>query len=147
MTNYIQTNLRYNKMMENGVVKTVTEQYLVDAMSFTEAEARITEEMSPFISGEFSVSAVKKTKICEIFFDDNADRNYLVKVNFITIDERSAVEKRQASLILVQADNFNDAVKKFEEGMKGTMADYEIASVAETQILEVFTFYPNEETK
>lgn len=147
MANYIQTNLRYNKMLENGVIKTVTEQYLVGAMSFTEAEARITEEMAPFISGEFSVSAVKKTKIAEIFFDDNAERNYLAKVNFITIDERSAVEKRQASLILIQADSFHDAVHKLDEGMKGTIADYEIASVAETQILEVFTFYPYEKTE
>ena len=67
-------------MQENGTVKRVNEPYLVDALSFTEAEARIIEEQTPFISGEFSVSAVKRTKITEIFYDETGDRWFLVKV-------------------------------------------------------------------
>ena len=93
MANWFECKIRYDKMQENGAVKKVTEPYLVDALSFTEAEARIIEEMKPFISGEFSVSAVKRSKIAEIFRDDSADRWYLVKVAFITIDEKTAVEK------------------------------------------------------
>lgn len=120
------------------MVKKVNEPYLVDALTFTEAEARIIEEMKPFISGEYSISSEKKTKISEIFFNEGADRYYLVKVNFITLDENSGVEKKTTTQILVQASDFEDAVVKFNEGMKGTMADYEIASIAETMIMDVF---------
>ena len=119
-------------------MKKVTEPYLVDALSFTEAEARITEEMTPYISGDFSVSAVKRTKIAEIFFFDSGDRWYMVKVGFITIDEKTAVEKRSASLILVQASNFKEAYDNFVEGMKGTMADYEIMQISETPLMDVY---------
>ncbi len=125
-------------MQENGMVKKVNEPYLVDALTFTEAEARIIEEMKPYISGEYSISSEKKTKISEIFFNEGADRYYLVKVNFITIDENKGVEKKTVSQILVQASDFDDAVEKFKEGMKGTMADYEIGSVTETLIMDVF---------
>ena len=65
--NWFETKIRYEKMMDDGKQKMVTEQYVVDALSFTEAEARIIEELTPFVSGEFSVSAVKKTKISEIY--------------------------------------------------------------------------------
>lgn len=140
MALWFETKVRYDKMMENGAVKKVNEPYLVDALTFTEAEARIIEAITPFISGEFTISAVKKTKISEIFFDsrDSADRYYMVKVNFVTLDEKSGVEKKSASFILVQAGSLTDAIAAFEEGMKGTLADYEIASVAETPLMDVF---------
>jgi hypothetical protein len=138
MSNWFETKVRYDKLMENGLTKKVTEPYLVDALSFTEAEARIIEEMTPFISGEFSISAVKRTKITEIFWDDAADKWYLVKVNFITIDEKTAVEKKTTSLILVAASDFRNALDSFMEGMKGTMADFEIASITETPLMDVF---------
>lgn len=147
MANYIETVLRYDKMSENGIVKKVREHYLVDALSFTEAEARIISEMEAFISGEFSVSAVKKTKIAEVFFHEDADRYYLAKVAFITIDERTAAEKKTISHILVMANDFDGAVENFKEGMKGTMADYELVSLAETAILDVFKAKFSEETK
>lgn len=126
-------------MAENGMVKKVNEPYLVDALTFTEAEARIIEEMKPFISGEYSISSEKKTKISEVFFKEGGDRWYLVKVNFITLDEKSGVEKKSTSQILVQAFGFDNAVANFKEGMEGTMADYEIGSVTETMIMDVFT--------
>lgn len=125
-------------MQENGTVKKVNEPYLVDALTFTEAEARIIDEMKPYISGEYSISSEKKTKISEIFFNEGGDRYYLVKVNFITLDEVSGVEKKSTTQILVQAVDFEGAVANFNEGMKGTMADYEIASVSETMIMDVF---------
>lgn len=125
-------------MQENGAVKKVNEPYLVDALSFTEAEARIIEEMKPFISGEFSISAVKKTKIAEIFFDESGDKYYMVKYNIITLDEKSGVEKKVAVFALVQAPDFDGALHNFREGMKGTVADYEIASIAETPIMDVY---------
>lgn len=138
MAQWFEVKVKYDKMLETGVQKTVTEPYLVDALSFTEAEARITEEMKPFISGDFVVSAVKKERYSDIFYNENGDRWYKVKANFITIDEKTAVEKKTANLMLVQAGNFEEALKVFLEGMKGTMADYEIASIAETSLMDVF---------
>lgn len=138
MALWFECKVRYEKMAENGMVKKVNEPYLVDALTFTEAEARIMEEMKPYISGEYSISSEKKTKISEIFFKEGGDRWYMVKVNFVTLDEKSGVEKKTASLILVQAVDFDSAVSNFKEGMKGTMADYEIASVTETPLMDVF---------
>lgn len=138
MANWFECKVRYDKMMENGVQKKVNEPYLVDALSFTEAEARIIEELTPFISGEFTVSAVKRTKISEIFWDDSADKWYMVKVAFITIDEKSAVEKKSNSFILVAANSFKEALDNFMENMKTTMADFDIVSIAETPIMDVY---------
>lgn len=138
MANWFECKVRYDKLQENGAVKKVTEPYLVDALSFTEAEARIIDEQTPYISGEFSVSAVKRTKIAEIFWNEEGDRWYLVKVAFITIDERSGVEKRSTSQILVQAKDFKNALDTFLEGMKGTMADFEIVGINETPLIDVY---------
>ena len=138
MANWFECKARFDKMMENGALKKVTEPYMVDALSFTEAEARIIEELTPFVSGEFTVSAVKKTKISEIFWDDSADKWYLVKVAFITIDEKTAAEKKSISQILVAASDFKGAYDNFMEGMKGTMADFDIVSINETPIMDVY---------
>lgn len=138
MANWIESAVSFDKIQENGTVKKVTEKNLFDALSFTECEARTIEEMTPYISGEFSVKAVKRTKISEIFFDDTADKFYLVCVAFVTIDEKTAAEKRTISQILVQASDFDGAVASFKEGMKGTMADWEIISVAETPYMGVY---------
>lgn len=138
MTIWFECKVRYEKLQENGAVKKVNEPYLVDALTFTEAESRIIEEITPFISGEFSISAVKKTKISEIFFDETGDRYYMVKSNFISLDENSGKEKKIATFTLVQASELEHALKNFRKGMEGTLSDYEIVSVAETMIMDVF---------
>lgn len=141
MANWFECKVRYDKLQEGGAAKKVTEPYLVDALSFTEAEARITEEQRPFISGEFEVAAVKRCRIAEIAFkddDESADRWYLVKVGFITVDEKSGVEKRSISQILVQAGGFKSAYENFLKYMENTMADYDIVSIAETPIMDVY---------
>lgn len=138
MQNWFETHVKYKKTLETGVQKKVDEAYLIDAMSFTEAESRIIEEMTPFIIGEFEVSVAKKANISELFIDPDGDRWYKAKINFITLDEKSGVEKRNASNMLVQAKDFQMAVKNLEEGMKGTMADWEIHTITETKIMDVF---------
>jgi len=139
---WFECKIRYEKTLENGMVKKVTEPYLVDAFSFTEAEARIIEEMKPFISGEFTVSDIKRANYSELFFcdEDAADRWFKSKLLFITLDEKSGNEKKVASNVLIQASDLRDAVKKLDEGMKGSMADYEIASMAETPIMDVYRY-------
>ena len=147
MHTWFECKIRYEKVMENGMQKKVTEPYLVDALSFTEAEARIIEEMTPFISGEFTVSDIKRANYSELFPSDeeSADRWFKCKLIFITLDEKSGAEKKTSIQVLVQAADLRDAVKKLDEGMKGTMADYQIASVSETAIMDVYP-YSNEES-
>lgn len=138
MNNWFQTNVKYEKTLENGTVSRVTEAYLVNAMSFAEAEARTVEEMAPFIVGEFEVSAAKKMNISELFLDPTGDKWYIAKVMFVTLDENSGAERRTASRMLIQASDFQAAVKNLEYGMKGTMCDWEIHTIQESKIMDVF---------
>lgn len=177
MSQYFECSVRYDKMQQNGSVKRVTEKYIVDALTFTEAEARIIEVITPYVSGEFSIPAIKKTKIAEVFTTSQAilaigknktdvekalitkdadlldkatsvesllkevdSRWFLVKVAFITIDEKTASEKRSISQILVESTDIAAARERFNDGMKGTMAEYDIESIADTKYMDVFTF-------
>lgn len=140
MHNWFECKVSYEKIMEDGKQKKVTEPYLVDALSFTEAEARIIEELTPFISGEFVIKDIKRAKLSEIFFNENGDRFYKIKVYFITIDEKSGAEKKTATQMLTQASNLKEAIEVLEKGMKGTLANYEIASVTETALMDIFPY-------
>lgn len=124
------------------MIQKVTEPYLVDALSFTEAEARIIEEVTPFITGEFTVSDIKRANYSKLFVSDEeaADRWFKCRLFFITLDEKSGAEKKTASFVLVQAADLRDAVRKLDEGMKGTMADYQIRAVTETAIVDVYPY-------
>lgn len=144
---WFECKIRYDKVMENGMNKKVTEPYLVDALSFTEAEARIIEEITPFISGEFTVSDIKLAKLSEIFEDETGDRWFKCKLAFTSLDEKSGVEKRITTNVLVQAGDLRDAVKNLDKGMEGTMADYVIVSVAESAIMDIFPFAPDPDVK
>jgi small-conductance mechanosensitive channel len=143
--NWFECKVSYEKMMENGVQKKVTEPYLVDALSFTEAEARIIEEIKPYISGEFLIADIKRARLAELFFNENGDRYYRIKVFFITLDEKSGAEKKTAMQMLAQASDIKDAIAVLEDGMKGTLADYTIASISETMIMDVFPFSAEKE--
>ena len=146
--NWFECKIRYEKTMEDGLQKKVTEAYTVDALSFSEAEERITEEMSSYISGEFTVQDIKKAPYSEIFFSDleMADRWYKAKLQFITIDEKTEKEKRSSVNYLVQAGTLNGAVKSIDEFMGTTNNDYVIVSVCETTLMDVFE-YKKKETK
>lgn len=147
MQNWFTCKVSYEKIMENGMVKKVTEPYLVDALSFTEAEARIIEEIRPYITGEFTVAAVNRTRISEIFWDKEGDRFYRVKVWFIILDEKTGAEKKTPVTMLAQASTLKKAIETLEVGMMGTMADYVIGSVSETQIMDVFPFVADTKEK
>ena len=149
MHTWFTCKICYEKTLENGMNKKVTEPYLVDALSFTEAEARIIEEMTPFISGEFTVADVTRARYSELFYaeDASADRWYKVKLGFITLDEKSGAEKKTYTNVLVQAADLRDAVKRLDAGMKGSMADYIIVSVAETAIMDVYPYEADPDVK
>ena len=139
---WFECKIRYEKVMEDGLQKKVNENYVVDALSFSEAEERIMEEMSSYISGEFDVADIKKAAYKEIFFsdDDMADKWYKAKLQFITIDEKTEKEKKTSVYYLVQAGTFESARRNIDDVMGGTMIDYVISSVSETAVMDVFEY-------
>lgn len=147
MYNWFECKVSYEKVLENGMQKKVTEPYLVDALSFTEAEARIIEEIKPYISGEFTITDIKRAKLSELFFNDNGDRFFKAKVMFISLDEKSGTEKKTAAQMLAQASDIKEALKVVEKGMEGTLADYSIASLVETNIMDVFPYSEDQKKK
>ena len=142
--NWFECKVKYDKALDSESVKTktVTETYLVDALSFTEAEKRFTEEITPFMSGEFLISDIKRLKVSELFFSNNgdADRWFKAKVAFISFDEKTGEEKFTPNFMLVQAVDFRDALKQLDANMKGTLSDYKIISIVETPILDVYRY-------
>ena len=140
MHKWFESVVKYDKQVESGKIVTVSESYLVDALTHTEAEARITEEMKPFISGEFTVAKLTNKKINEMFFNENGDKWYRAKVMFVSLDEEKGIEKKTAVTMLVQANDIKEALDGITEGMKGSMADYEIAAITETPIMDVYKY-------
>lgn len=137
---WFETIVRYDKTMEDGEVKKVNEVYVVDAITFGEAEESIAEEMKPYISGDFDIKNINPAPYSEIFFseEDTDDKYYRVKLNLITINEATLKEKKSKVTYLVQAGSLEQARKNTEEVMNETMIDYEFVSVTETKILDVF---------
>ncbi len=140
MHNWFECKIKYEKTAEEGKIAKVSESYLVDALSFTEAEARIIEEMKPFISGEFEVANIKRLRINEMFFNENSDKWYRSRVNYVTLDEEKGIEKRTGVTMMVQASDMKEALEGIIEGMKGSLADYEIALITETTIMDVYKY-------
>ena len=141
---WFECKVRYEKTTEDGIQKKVTETYVVDALTFSEAESRIIEEMSHFVSGELEVTFLKIAQYKEIFFDNDnvADKWYKAKLAFITIDEKTDKQKKTTIYNLVNASNINSAIVKIDEIMANTMIDYLTCNVSETNIMDVFEYKP-----
>ena len=144
---WFECKVRYDKTLESGLVKKTTETYLVDALSFTEAEKRFIEEIEPFMTGEFIVTDIKRARLSDLFDSDdlNDDRWFKARIAYISIDEKTAVEKRAVQSALVQANDFHRALARLDECMKGTLGEWVIVSITETTIVDVFKFKANEE--
>lgn len=140
MHNWFQCKVKYERSGDDGSVTKVNEAYLLDALSYTEAEERIIEEMKPFISGDFEIADLKRARINELFENEGGDKWYRCKVYFISLDEEKGIEKRTATTMYAQASSVKEAVEVLDKGMKGTLADYEIASVTETNVMDVFKY-------
>ena len=140
MHKWFECTIKYEKQLEEGKIAKKTERYLVDALTFSEAEARIIKEMKPFISGEFEVANINPQKYSELFWNEKCDKWFKTKVNFIVLDEEKGVEKKVANYMLVQANDLKEARELLVEGMKGSQADWEIASISETKILDVYKY-------
>ena len=143
---WFECKVRYEKTMEDGMPKKVVEIYTVDALSFSEAEKRIMEEMSSYVSGEIEIADLKIAQYKEIFFADSAlaDKWYKAKLAFITIDEKTDKEKKTSVFYLVNAGSINSAIKNIDEVMGGTMIDYQTINVSETNVMDVFEYKQKE---
>lgn len=136
---WFECKITYDKEISaEGKLRKVSESYLLDAETFTDAEARMTELMES--RGAFTMDTVKKVRLSELFLDDKSERFYKAKVGFISLDEKAGVEKKKYVQMLVQADNFREALDNLNKGMKDTLADYEIAQLQETTIMDVFPY-------
>ena len=145
MNTWFECTAKYIKMDDTGHEKKASETYLLDAISFTEAESRIYKELQTMVSGEFVVSRIAKTRISEIIPSDNGDRWYKAKVAFITVDEESGKEKRVIQSILVFSTSIKEAYDQIIEAMQGMMADFEISGINESTILDVFPYLAGKE--
>lgn len=126
--------------IENGKHQKVTEKYLFDALSYTEAESRATEKMAELFPGEFAITKINPIKLSEIFFDGKSDYWFKCKINYITINEKTGKEKKTPAYMYVQASDTKSAEENLKEGMKGTMSDWSIESIAETKIIEAYKY-------
>ena len=147
MVTLYECGVRYRKNVD-GTEKPVTELYLFDALSYTEAEARAIEEMQTMISGDFQITTIRRTKYAELFQPEGGDRWYKVKASFVMIDEKSGKEKRVSQTVLTLALDLKDAYDKTVEGMGGETDDFEINAINETKILDFFPlFEKNDDVK
>ncbi len=145
MQNLFECKVKYTKIDElSGKEKKVTETYLIDAVSFTEAESRIYKEMESMISGEFLITGIRKANYTDIFPFDDGDTWFKSKISYVSIDEEGGKEKKISNQILVLASNVKDAWDKIHESMKGMTVDYEINAIAESPILDFFPYFKEE---
>ena len=138
--NWFETKIKYQKAMEDGTEKVVSELYVVDALSCTEAENKIIDEMSVYVSGDCKVTRTSEAAFSEVFFSDNVDDDkwYRAKLQFITIDEKTEKEKRSNQTYLVQAKSLARALRYVDEVMGKTMIDYDTIGLNETKVMDVF---------
>ena len=144
MNNWYTIKVKFIKEFNDGTLKRVTEPYLVNSMSFTDAEARIYKEVGEYTRGEFLITSIVKTELADIFHYDDAEKWYKAKVTYVTEDADSGKEKKFNNNFLVSAHNVKEAYERIEESLKGLMATYDIPSIALTQIVEIFPFEPSE---
>ena len=142
--NWFECKVKYVKVDESGKEKKVSEPYLVDAVSFTEAEARIHIELEKMIHGDFILTNISKSNISELFPNENGDRWFKAKTSFVTLDEESGKEKKSNNYMLVEANNVKDAYEFLTEGLSDMLVPFEIPSVTESPIMDVFPFFKDE---
>lgn len=134
---FFEVKIKIDKVQEDGAQKTVTETYALDAMTFTEAEARITREMQPYIIGEFNVTHIKIAQYNEVVFNEG-ELFFLVKYNLITLDEKSGKERKNSMYVLFRDLTIDKAKEAARKHMAASLVDYEIEAIKETKILDVF---------
>jgi|SRR5690554_652288 len=143
MNNWFTVKVKYTKQLEDGRLKRVTEPYLVDSVSFTDAEARIYEEVGQSVQGEFLITGISKTEFADIFYYDDSDVWYKCKLTYVSIDGDEGKEKKISSNFLVTANNVKEAYERIQESLSDMTVTFEIPSIMLTPIVEVLPYNPD----
>jgi hypothetical protein len=143
MNNWMQVKVKYTKQLDNGALKRVSEPYLLAAMSFTDAEARIHEELGSIVRGEFNVVAIARYEVHDIFSYDD-DVWYKAKIQYVSMDSDSGKDRKTKQTFLVSAASVAQATERIIESLDGLMVDFEIKSVIETPIVDIFPYADTE---
>ncbi|MGQ8338182.1 DUF4494 domain-containing protein [Sunxiuqinia sp. A32] len=144
MQTWFEVKVKYVKVDQDGRERKVGEVYLVDAVSFTDAEARIIEQMQQMIRGEFHIDNIKKSNIIEIYPHDNGEFWYKAKISIVTIDEKAGKEKKINNYFLVAADDFKEAFTRLEEGLSYILVPYHTTAMALSTIVDVFPYFKDD---
>lgn len=141
---WFETKIRYEKTMEDGKEKKVTEAYVVDVLSFTEAEETIINEVKQYITGDFKVVSIKQASYEEIIFTDNEkdDKYFQAKLQYIAYNEKSGKVQPTTIPYLVQGSTLQGAIKTLETYMRDSQCDWRMASITDTKLLDVFEHQP-----
>ncbi|MDO3695035.1 DUF4494 domain-containing protein [Wenyingzhuangia sp. chi5] len=142
---WYEVKVKYSKIDDNERIKTFNQPYLFDALTFTEAEARATEEMGKYLSEGFKITNIKVANFSELFPNENGDRWFKCKVSLVTLDEDKGLERRTNTYVLVQANDVKDAYDYLTEQFADTVSDYSIPSITESPIIDIFPFFDGDE--
>jgi len=143
MNNWFTVKVKYTKQLEDGRLKRVTEPYLVDSVSFTDAEARIYEEVGQNVQGEFLITGISKTEYADIFYYDDSDVWYKCKLTYVSIDGDEGKEKKISNNFLVTASNVKEAYDRIQESLSDMTVTFEVPSIMITPIVEVLPYNPD----
>ena len=147
MNTWFECKVKYQKITSDGKEKMVSEPYLIDAVSFTEAESRIHKELEPYISGEFFVTNIKIANFSELVHNESGDRWFKCKVSFISLDEEKGIERRSNTYMLVQANTVKEAYDSLQKALSDTISDFEIPAIQESPLMDVFSYFGNDESE
>jgi len=139
---WFECKVKYQKIDDNGRERNVTESYLLDAVSFTDAEARIIAELQTMVRGEFTVTDIKKSKISEVFPFEVGEWWYRATINLVTIDEEAGKEKKLRVFYLIQADDIEQSLQRLQESLSFLVVPYVTTSIAVSNIVDVFPYKP-----
>ena len=139
---WFECKVTYERAGEKGLNTKVNEVYLVQGFTFTEIEKRLTKELQPQVTGEFNINKIERTKYNELVDSNSetADKWFKCKISIITVDEVSAKEKKTSVVILVKADDVSGAVKNLTKHMEDSVMDYDLVSVNESAIVDIFHY-------
>lgn len=143
MNQWFTVKVKYTKQLENGTFKRVTESYLLAAMTFTDAEARVYEELGSIIRGEFIVVSITRADFHDIFHYDDADVWFKCKISYESQDADSERQKKITQVFLVAANSVKEADQKLKESLASLMVDFLITSIVVTGIVDIFPYNEN----
>ncbi|HLW08686.1 MAG TPA: DUF4494 domain-containing protein [Marinilabiliaceae bacterium] len=145
MSNWYEVKVKYVKIDEqSGREKKVTEPYLIDAVSFTEAESRIHAELEQMIKGDFQVTNISKANYSDLFPFDNADRWFKCKVNYVSLDDAAGKEKKVSSQMLVMGNDLKEAYDNLMTSLSGMAVDFNVVGINESPLMDVFPYFKEE---